>query len=453
MSLLDLADAGAGRYREVLPDTSEPVDPDYSHGYPVARHKHTDELIKTPVDGTTRIGIIGESGCGKTTGIKRYVSVTYDDGFNIMNGADAKNDFHGLDRKGGVSKQLREAMGLLPGEQPHPVPVQLFQPLVLSKLYEKECSQCGVRFCESVRCPACESDQYRGGRPSYVTSYSLRFNDLNKAELTELVNPTEAQRKILDNLLDAVGLYNTSFPELIETLEEWLARGEVSKRSARSLRDSLEALHTKDVINNRTNPLSRVFQDMDEQVVSLSIQNRNQLPAGSEFANIVKLHIVKALEAWVQRIQRGELQEEKNLWIGDECHEFIPAGTDDQLLRTVARMVNRDARQCDMGMIFSTQQPSQLPNKESDDSANILGSLTHCFIGKSRTSLDESEWKPVLKSMNVYRGMGGTELKRWRNKFSRMEQNDFVYINAQKHRSAGDCPVVRFLSPKMHHGG
>jgi hypothetical protein len=451
--LLELADAGAGTYTEVLPDRSEPVDPDYSNGVPVARHKHTDEAVRTPLDGTTRIGIIGESGSGKTTGIKRYVSVAYDLGYNILNGADAKNDFHGLDRKGGVSKQLREDMGLLPGEQPHPIPVELFQPLVLSKLYEKECSECGARFRESVRCPACDSDQYRGGRPSYLNSYSLRFNDLNKAELSELVNPSEAQQKVLDNLLAEVGVYNTSFSVLIETLTDWIDEGEVgSKRSAKSLRSSLAALQSKNVINNRTNPLSRVFQELDEQVVSLSIQNREQLPSGSEFANIVKLHIVKALQAWVQRVDRGELQDERNLWIGDECHSFIPAGTDDLLLRTITRLVNQDARQCGMAMLFSTQQPSQLPHKDSDDSANILGSLTHCFIGKSRTTLDESEWKPVLKAMNVYRGRR-KELHRWRNKFARMDQHDFCFIDAQRHQSAADCPIVRFCSPVCHHPG
>ena len=449
---LDVADETHRQYLDE-PESDDGVD--YSNGKPVAYHKHDPgRVVRTPLDGTTRIGVIGESGSGKTVGIKRYVSVAYDDGYAIMNGADAKNDFQDINRDSGISKNLRNEMDaeLLDGERPHPVPVEMMQPLLLANMYEKTCNECDMDFRQDASCPRCQSQNYRGGRPAYINAFSLRFSDLNKAEFQELVNVDGRQSEVLGQLIEDIGLYNTTFTAYMEALDRLKEEGDVPLGAISSLKSTLRSLENRQVLNNRTNPLSRVFQQLGESVVSLSIRNREELPDGSEFDKVVDLYIVKAMQEWIRRIRKGELQGEDNLWIGDECHEFIPAGTNSKLLRVIGRMIHRDARQADMAMIFSTQQPSQLPNAESRDDENILGSLTHCFIGKSRTALDESEWKTVLRSMNVYRG-DRSELNRWRDKFARMDQHDFIYINSEDHMYAADCPIVQFFPPKCAHTG
>lgn len=417
--------------RNLLSDTSNPAleglsskaeeEVNYGNGVPVARDKHTGELINIRVTSTTAIGFFGPSGSGKTIFGKAIASRLHDKGRRIYNGADVKNDFQSLDNKPGVSKSLIRKMGLAGNEERHPIKKKLFMPRFLTKYY--------------------------GTIPDYVEPFSLGFQDVSATDLKYLLgagNLTGQTEAAMTNVLNQIDVSNTDFQELREVIEEQ----EVAPATIQSLKANLDKLENQEILSNRyrKDPLKYLNQGY---AVSLGLENWRNYQRGDMY--MLEFYAANLLDQLKGRRTDGEI-ESSLVGMFAEFHKLCPAGEDSLMKPVVYDLFTQAQRQMDMPLVIDSQTPSQIPNSAVSGPYDFVGKLSHIFIGCDQNGrpLGANEWKKVLNSVNM---LNRSNKEVWRQKIRSLDRYDFLYINPGSHSSPQDCPVVRSLAPLCSHPG
>ncbi|WP_207587068.1 hypothetical protein [Halomontanus rarus] len=441
-----------------LTQLTEPVDPDpdYSQGIPVARDRRTDELIYIQFDGETRVGFFAPSGKGKTTFGKALISRLYDAGFKIFNGGDIKNDFQSLDYKGGASSSLIKRMGLADYEQPHRIPKKIFMPKFMV-------------------------DAYEGKVPSYVEPFTLGFQDLSWTDLQFLLQPdSQAQKRTVKKLARQVTMERLADTDReihgFALLRQKIMEMELGKNLERVMLDTIDVLEAEQIVGNqhREDPLQYLNEIGCPECFTTEFQStydnlwtctNEDCDWKGEKENRVSFAISLGLERWrefrhgdMHKIQfyaavlLRQLKERAKagqitppiLGFWDEAHLLLPATGESLMTGPMQDLVDVAARQIEMPIVLSSQQPNKIPH--SDD-ADILAELNHLFLG---FDLDKKHWKAALDSMSLYRHY---DADKWRRKMNRLKKYDFLYVSPEHHDSVTDCPIVRSLAPLCSHPG
>lgn len=392
----------------------ETMEADYSNGIPVAKYVNKNGFLYLDIDSTTRIGLFGSSGSGKTTGAKSIMVRERDrTGRELYNGADVGNEFQYLDYKGGASKELVEKMGLAPNENPHPVKKKIFMPKFLTEYYNRV--------------------------PSYVEVFSLGFQDVEESDFKFLMSQglNQKQIQILELALDRVEFKSTSFSELEAVLDEL----DVHTQAVKPVKRQLRAVESKGIISNRFQKDVLGFLE-DGYAVSLGLENSSKLGRSdlykAEFYAAVMFRRLK------ERVLEGGLSEGKFVFFG-EAHRFAPAGEDSLLKDEIEDLMTYSGRRIDAPLVLDSQRPSQIPNTDSGGSHNFLSELNYVFLGCDRhgKALAWSEAKSVLKSMNL---TNRSNLEGWKKRMQGLEARNFLFVQPSM-SGPGDALEVEFLAP------
>lgn len=384
----------------------------YSNGLiPVAFDKETGELVEIRFDGMTRVGSFAPSGMGKTLLAKAAISRAYKAGFKVFHGSDVKNDFQKVDCYGGVSKELRESLGLLDGEHP-------------------------MEMDRTLAVPEFMVDNYSGNPSSYGTRFSLGFQDITESDFRSLLgygSLTSTQRDELDVILEDVDISDTNWSYLIDEAE---GRNKALARKFRSMRSKnvLMPEQRKDVL-----------LDLNEKgCLSLGLKGwENYLGSGMEKLRFYSGMLHRNL---VNYVESGKVSP-PILIFNDEFHKMAPDGSDSMVKEEFQNILDLSGRQNMISTWISAQRPSQIPYPESDDAYDFLGTLNHIFLG---FNLSGPDWKSALKATPLW---DPHHSDRWGERLRDLGKYDFLYIDVENHDGPGDAQVVRSLAPLVAHTG
>lgn len=391
----------------------------YDNGIPVAKEKRTNRVVHINFNSTTKIGLFGPSGSGKTIFGKAIVSRLHKTGRSIYNAGDVDNDFQTLDNEPGISKELRDKMGMVENESRQPIPKKLFVPKFMY-------------------------DDLKKGKAA-AEPFTFGFQDITRDDLEYLLGEGDLSGQtedVLTLILNDVNIDNTSFNDLKNRIEE---NEEAAHGTKNSLKLTVESLKNRQIISNRfrKDPLKPLEQGY---AVSLGFKGFENYSMN----NMYKLEFYAAamLRDLKKRAISGDIDTSLvALW--PEVHKLIPAGEDNLLKPVVEDWFNRAGRRMDMPAVLDSQAPSQIPNSNAAGPYNFLGKLTHVFMGcdKNGRPLPEPDWKQVLRSFNL---LNRSNVRDWRRRINQLDTYDFLYINA-RHNTPRDPPVVRSLAPLVSH--
>jgi len=411
------------RYREMAEKykcdpPSEP--PDYEKEIPFGRKVNTGEIVSISIAEDDRIGIFGDSGSGKTTLAKTIMSRYWLGGAKIVHMTDIKHDFADIDNRlgtdnEGVSKKLiRDSEGLVEGEEPYSVPKEMFMPKALYDAYP----------------------EYKNP-PYFVTPFTLSFDQVSTDDFKSMLNLSDSQEASLNNILDNIPSDQLSLNAILEQVD--MIDG--SKQMVNSLRQSLNSIKSENVISERfyKDPLEPL-EDSDT-VISIGLENWDEFRySGSEKIEMFLTVILRELR---KKIRQRDISTPVVVFI-DEAHSFLPSGRKSLFKQPVADLLNVWARANGMIPILSSQAPSQLPNPDDRrDMQDLVGKLNHLLLAPN---LAEKDWKSVLKSTNLY---SQHNLDKWRKRFRRMNQYQFLYINGKN----DNWCIVNPFAPLWPHTG
>lgn len=393
---------------------------DYSKGIPVARYKGSNRFLKIQFGSTTKIGIFGNSGSGKTAFGKAMVSRLTEKDRVIYNGGDMDNDFQHLNHYGGSPKKLQEKMGLAKNESPKEIDRKLFMP---KPVYDR-----------------CKDNL------SYAEAFTFGFQDINETDFKFLLGAGDlsgSQEAVLIRVLDNVDIKSTSFSELEEQIEE-VASDQHNVKVA--LLSQLESLKNKNIISNRLrqDPLKYLNNG---HAVSLGFKGWTQFMNGDMY--ILQFYASKLFQNMIEQAKDGDLDVDLvGLW--PEFHRLVPAGESSLLKQHIENFFNMMQRRIDMPIIVDSQAPSQVPNSEVSGAYDFVGKLNHFFIGcdQEGSVLSEDEWSKVLRANSLLNRRNKDD---WRSRIRELETFDFLYVNPGRHDGPYDCPVVRSLAPLCYH--
>lgn len=416
-----------------IPDEEEAVEADYNQGIPLAKDIQTGDVIRIAADATTRIGLFGPSGAGKTLLAKAFLSRAADDGYTIVHGSDVKNDFQSFDYGDGAAKDLRrKTQGLLAGEEPAPQERMLAIPNFLAQHYDADPSSYGTRF-------------------------SVTLSDLTETEFRHLVGyhswRSGPAQETLDNILMDVDLQHTSLGHY--NAENDTGSGliyEAAKRGQSTLVRKLQAAKSNRLLDERCDTSLRdvLAELQDVNVFSLGLKEWRNYVSGDE--HFFQFYSAKVLRVFREMIDAGEL-EPPFIIFEDEFHSLAPQGQESMVKEEFQEWYDRAARQRDVTTMISAQRSSQLPNPENDDDLDFISDLTDVFIMRGKPTPSPNDWKPLVRALGVYDGRGGSELSQWEAKINSLNRFQAVYINSQLHSGPEDCPIIETLSPLVSHPG
>ena len=400
----------------------EQIEPDYSKGVPVAREKKSGQIIYLKFNSTTKIGIFGPSGSGKTVMGKAIASRLHMQGRRIYNGGDVKNDFQSLDYEGGVSKQLREKMGLLKNEHPQPIPKKLFMPRFLVNDFSSS--------------------------PSYVEPFTFGFQDISEDDLKYLLGEGDLSgepQQVMTSILNNVELESTSFDELIGRVD---SHPDANHGTKKALKTRLDSLRSQEIISNRfrKDPLQYLDQDY---AVSLGLKGWRNYRRGSMY--MLEFYAARLLNNLKDRAEADDIEVPLiGMWA--EFHKLAPAGEKSLLKPVLQDLIDMAGRQADFPIIMDSQAPSQIPNSYVKGQYDFLGRLSAMFLGCDQNGrpLGENEWKKALKSVNM---LTRSNKRHWRRRMNELDTYDFLFVHPGRHDGPYDCPVVRSLAPLVSHPG
>lgn len=410
------------KHHRVNYQQEQEIESDYSDGVPVAQDVNTGEIVRVSPDAKTRMGVFGESGSTKTILSKAFAFRLLDEGYDkwkIFHTSDIKNDFQKVNKKGGASKSLQDfTSGLRPGEEPASVERILAIPHILTDYY----------------------DSYPS---SYSTVFTLKLSDLTEKELKYLLRYKEWSSQAAQDVFDSI-LRSYDLDEDDVTLRD--LQDDAERRRQWFLKRKLEKLRSSGMINPR---VKRSMQDVVDKfeeydVLSLGLKWYRKIPARH-----YRFYSAKMIRMIKEKKINGDL-EAKLLNMKDEAHKLIPKNEESKVAKEIQEYYDVTGRQLDIPTLLSSQRPSQVPHKDTDDDMDFLSQMTDVFIMKGRKNLSDSDWKEVLHAMEVYDKTGGKKLTAWKNKMDSLKQHQGLYIN-WRHKGPGDCPVIRSLSPTVAH--
>lgn len=397
--LLRISGSPYDRFRTTEEEEIEP--PEYSGGeIPIGEDAETGEEITLRIEDDTRIGLFGESGSGKTTLAKTILSRLWKGGWKIFHAADIKHDFHDIDNKGGASQHLiNVTAGLSPGEEPESVPKEMYQPKFLYDEYGDHET-----------------------KPSFVTPFTLGFEDISKQEFIALVSPSSTkQEQLLTQALEDVPRQDWSFSTIRRVIEE----AEANQQLKQSLLGSIDSVESEGILSNRYRRAP--LEDMQDKVVSLGLENWDRFRySGKEN---LEMYIAFFLRKLKDKIRNRDLSPPAVLFI-DEAHAFLPADGKSLVKQEAVDYVDVFSRSNRVIPVVSSQKPSQLPNPENrKDDRDIVGALNVFFLAPN---LADREWKTVLKATNLYRSHGNMD--RYRRMFQEMDKYQWLMIQNDRIR-------------------
>lgn len=420
----ELLAAGDRQYKQSFEYQSfDPDPPDYERKVPVAIDVDSNEVIEIELDNTKRLGMFGPSGSGKTTLAKALISRARKGGWKAFHGSDVKNDFKSFNRKGGASKKLRsDTEGLLPGEEAESMERVMAIPHFMADTYSS--------------------------RPQYGSIFSLALTDLTNAEFKFLSGyhnwKSSAAKESLDEILMNVDIEDAGFDYLVDVAE--------SEYDGNTLGRKLNSLKNKKLLTNRVNYSMRdvigMFQE--KETFSLGLKGWRNFLNGQE--HFFQFYSAKATRVLKEMIDEGEVDGDI-ITFYDEFHKLAPQGKESMVKDEFQDLYDVSARQRGIATIIASQRPTQLPNPDNLDDLDFISDLTDVFLMRGRTPLNEAQWKMIVRTLGVYDGGGGKQLKAWRRKMQSLNRFEGVYINSEKHNSVGDCPRIRTLSPLVAHPG
>jgi len=424
VELEDLLAAGDRQYKEELEYKDfDPDPPDYNKRIPVAIDIDSNEVVEISLDATKRLGMFGPSGSGKTTLAKALISRARKGGWKAFHGSDVKNDFKSFNRKGGASKKLQEETeGLLPGEEPEAMDRVLAIPHFMASNYSS--------------------------RPQYGTIFSLALSDLSNAEFKFLSGfhnwKSSAAQESLDEMLMNIDIENAGFEYMIDVAE--------TEYDGNTLGRKLNGLKNKNLLTDRVNYTMRDVLGMfqEKETFSLGLKKWRDFLNGQE--HFFQFYCAKAIRSLKDMIDQGEVDGDIITFF-DEFHKLAPQGKESMVKDEFQDFYDLSARQRGIATIIASQRPTQLPNPDNLDDLDFISDLTDVFLMRGRTPLNEAQWKMIVRSMGVYDGGGGKQLKAWRRKMQSLNRFEGVYINSEKHHTVNDCPRIRTLSPLVAHPG
>ena len=426
---LDAADNTHQKYQQ----ETAVAEADYSDGIPIARAMKTGEVIRIAADATTRIGLFGPSGAGKTTLAKAFLSRASHDGYNVIHGSDVKNDFQSFDYDGGASNKLRnKTQGLLPGEDPAAQDRILAIPNFLANEYSSDPSSYGTRF-------------------------SVTLSDLTETEFRHLIGYHDwrsgAAKETMDEILMQVDLQQTS----LGRYDPQTGQGtgliyEAAKRNQSTLVRKLRSVKSDRLLDERCDKNIRdvLSQLSEKNVFSLGLKEWRKYVPGDE--HFFQFYSAKVLRVLREIIDADDLSPPFIIF-EDEFHSLAPQGEESLVKDEFQEWYDRAARQRDVTTMISAQRSSQLPNPANDDDLDFISDLTDAFIMRGRPTPSDEDWKPIVDAMGVYDRVGGTELTQWKRKINALDRFQGVYINSERHSGPGDCPIIESLAPLVSHPG
>lgn len=400
---------------KTLVDEEQPPEPDYGSMIPVARDKHTGEIIYLPLSDTTRIGCFAKSGEGKTVLGKSFVSRCVKNRHPVFCGSDVKNDFQSFDRKGGVSKQLREATeGLLRGERPQGLPRVLGIPRFMRKFYN--------------------SDPY-----SYSTVFALDWGDVSSEDFKFLAGidgwDSTKQKSIVNNILNTNSMEELSWNTLFDQLREM--------DSGTYIMDKLQGLKTSGVISSQGNGLTDFFNTDKALLYSLGLYGIDDSMYGGNREE--KFYSTVCHRSFIRMCTEGVWQKEGVLY-NHEFHELVPSGEASPLKPFFQKVLSKKGRQAGVSTWIESQEPNKIPNPVDGSDFDFLSSLTHGFVGRG---LSWEGYKAIFRSFSFYNQHNTQPLK---NRVDQLGENEFLFIDRGMD-SVADIRVVRSLAPLVSHPG
>ncbi|MFB1064821.1 helicase HerA domain-containing protein [Natrinema sp. H-ect4] len=409
----------------------------------------TGELIRIKFDKsdvTARIGVFGDSGSGKTLGCKSILSRIYDDGWNIMHFSDVKHDFSDVSHENAAAKEMVETLGLAEGEEPHPVPKKIFQPRFLY-------------------------DEYNDGKPSYVEPFSLGFKDVSEADFKSLFTSTsQAQERALNNLLARIDLEEQNYKKLKQELDNLELRNDSGDMLEGAIKDSIDEMQNEKLVSSQFRKdlfrYSEAWRCHDcNEFVYPGEKKEHQDHELEQMPTVLVLGLEKYREYfpeeshkfqfYVSAVLDNFIDARKKKQIGkpyiaffDEAHYVIPRDEDSPAKAKVDSLVNVTGRDNDVGLMISTQKPSQIPMPDKTSRFDITGNLKDIFVAEN---LNADEWGDLLNTFNFY---NSSHRQKWKDRINSMNEKQFLYIDARGNANVEgpeDCPVVEFLSPLWKH--
>lgn len=381
---------------------------------PVAKHKHSDEILTIPINSTTVIGMLGPSGAGKTTADMSIVSRCRNRGRVPLNLADTDLHTTNLDNNGGVSKKLIRSMGLVAGEEPREIKQKTLLPKYLY------------------------NNALDGEKPSNVELFSLGFKDVTKSELKFLLGQglDRNQKMSMQSVLDDVEVNeDLTFDELRDMVDKNQEQ-DLHHATADKLKRNINVLENSEVISSRYTK-DIVSYVKDGYALGLGMKGFSRLSPDDYY--LMEFYSKKCMEILIDEKKDGDI-DHPMFGVFPEAHHLMPAEGDSILAKLVKRNFTFYQRRSDFPAVLDTQSPSNLPRK-------ILEEFNHVFIGcdANGKSLAKSEWSTVLRLMNVVANPQ-RDNKRWMRKIQQLGHRDFLYINGNM-SDPNEAPIVRFLAP------
>lgn len=401
-----------------VPKESEAIEADYSDGYPFARKVHRDGLVQIPLHGETRIALCAKSGQGKTVIAENGISRALDDDYKLFHGSDVNNDINSISKHGGVSQEMADLLGLLPGEEP-------------------------TEFPRRVMVPEFMFEKYRSDRIHWGERFTLGFRDITERDLKFLLGfdgwRSEAQQDLMDDVLTEINMDTVGFTSLFETIDRIAEKNSDDERTVRKVKRRLQALKDKKILSNtmRKDP----FADFEDgSAVSLCLYHFDKVEERR-----YRFYSAIAHRNLVEKLRNGEITGRLILF-EDEFHYLAPDGEESIVKDEFQKILNLTGRRANVSTIISTQQPSQLPYPGSDDEYDFFSPCNHYFLGRG---LSWKDYHAVLKGTGLWH-QGFVD--RWKKRFSELKDKQFIYINDDVHETPEECPVVEAIAPLFHHG-
>lgn len=387
---------------------------DHTKPVPIAKYRDKPGYLRVEINSTSVFGLFGPSGSGKTTGDMTIASRGFSRGRIPVNLADTDLHTTNLDNHGGVSQKLVDAMGLYKGEKPTEIPQTTVLPkYLLNKMPDRM-------------------------KPSNVEAFSLGFQDVNESELKFLLGQglDKNQKQAMQTVLDKVSIdENLSFDDLKSAAE---SSEDIHHSTGKKLKRNIKILEDSEVISSRYR-IDIVDVVKSGKSFGLGMKGFSRLSPDDYY--LMEFLAKKCMEKIIDfNLNQPNNKRIPLIGVFPEAHHLMPKGEDSILADLVKRNYTFYQRRTDFPGILDTQLPSQINQQ-------LLKEVNHAFIGcdKNGSSLDDSEWKQVLKMMNVVANPQ-RDNKRWMKKIQSLRHRDFLYVNGRM-TDPSDAPIVRFLAP------
>lgn len=406
-----------GNDPELKSETPQKENPDYlteNTEIPVAKFLDKPGYLYLDITSTSFIGMFGPSGSGKTTADMSIATRTYQKNRKIANLADTDLHTTNLDKRGGVSKQLVDAMGLVEGEKPTEIPQKTLLPKYLfNKLNEMP----GMNV------------------PSNVEKFTLGFKDVNQSELKFLLgNGLDTNQKMaLQSVLSKLDTDNLTFEKIYDALEE---ADDINYQVADKIKRNVQVLEDTEIISSSyTKDIPKLIDD--GYSIGLGMKGFDNLDKDDYY--LMEFYAKKVSEKIINARNSNQL-DFPLFFLFPEAHHLMPRERTSILADHVKRISTYYGRRADIPLILDSQNPSQI-------SVQLLDELNHVFLGCDANGkpIAKSEWQKVLNKMSLVSN-ANKEYMEWAERIQELSHREFLYISPRM-SGAYDAERVEFLAP------